>query len=410
MAESSAESEKGTALQVWKNEDHDFYYPDAVATIPEPGKIDPANSKGQEWNQKQVDLHLTNLTQAHKKWTKSNRQGKFPIRTKLTDLPSVATAQQTILTNHFELNVFEVALYEYEIIDLEVGGQTRKKIQALFRKAIAQWSFLKDDQDSFATDGQKTIVSWKKLHDTIDDDKLFLRGPGKDGAGSQWQDDISTGRTTSVTARFNFVGSVNVEDLVKQTQCDLTVERSDLSSVERCINILISKSFDNSVVKLSGKKFYVRNARDTLGQSQSLEIIRGYYYAVQPSIGRLLMNFNVATSAFIRPILVSEFLQDTSTFSDLEKLSLLTRLRVYVEREHKEDRLNRPGARIKKISALGNAANENIEDLYFHKKLLGADQKPYKLPNNEWARETKKTFVAQHHLDGKFTTSWVVCF
>jgi hypothetical protein len=72
--------------------------------------------------------------------------------------------------------------------------------------------------------------------------------------------------------------------------------------------------------------------------------------------------------------------------------------------------LNRPGARIKKVSVFGNAANENIEDLYFHKKLLGADQKPYKLPNNEWARETKKTFVAQRHLDGKFTTFWVVYF
>jgi hypothetical protein len=127
MAESSAESEKGTALQVWKNADHDFYYPDAVATIPKPEHIYPVNSKGREWNKKQVESHWTELTQAHKKWTKSNRRGKFPIRAKLTDLPSVATAQQTILTNHFELKIHEVDLYEYEILDLEVGARLARR-------------------------------------------------------------------------------------------------------------------------------------------------------------------------------------------------------------------------------------------------------------------------------------------
>jgi eukaryotic translation initiation factor 2C len=111
----------------------------------------------------------------------------------------------------------------------------------------------------------------------------------------------------------------------------------------------------------------------------------------------LLLNFNVVTSAFFQPILVSEFLEDERTFGP-RRYDLLKRLRVYVEHEHKEKRLNNKGARIKGVTAIGS---EKIENLSFFKKQLGADGKPYKLDDGEWAREKVPTTVIQHHLDGR---------
>jgi eukaryotic translation initiation factor 2C len=95
------------------------------------------------------------------------------------------------------------------------------------------------------------------------------------------------------------------------------------------------------------------------------------------------MNFNVSTSAFFRPVLVSDFLEDTSTFSDrAERIALLTKLHVYVERTHMGSYLNRPGARIKKISAIRDARGTNFENLSFFKKLKDPQtNKPIPDPN-----------------------------
>jgi eukaryotic translation initiation factor 2C len=95
------------------------------------------------------------------------------------------------------------------------------------------------------------------------------------------------------------------------------------------------------------------------------------------------MNFNVSTSAFFRPVLVSDFLEDTSTFFDrAERIALLTKLHVYVERTHMGSYLNRPGARIKKISAIRDARGTNFENLSFFKKLKDPQtNKPIPDPN-----------------------------
>jgi hypothetical protein len=150
---------------------------------------------------------------------------------------------QKLLINQFQLEIADnTAFYEYEILDLEQGGRTKKKAQALFRKAIATWGCFKDDlHDSFATDGQKTIVAWKKLHDTLDFTKITHQGSVPDHEGTIWSDSIPLSNTTSTSARFTFVGQVNVADLLQKTQSNVTYAKTDFSSVERCINILISK-------------------------------------------------------------------------------------------------------------------------------------------------------------------------
>jgi eukaryotic translation initiation factor 2C len=387
MAGPSVPPEKGPAREVWQNKEHEFYYPDPNLTVPR-----AQNLVGRDWADAKAGQLLEAMKESLSK-SKVKNSYNYPIRTELAKLTS---NPQTIMTNHFELRIHNTTFHEYEILDLEAVGQSRRKIQALFRKAIAQWPFLKDNQNHFATDGQKTIVSWKNLSQDIENSEKTVRIINQINGASIWEVKITAGGT-DITARISHVGAVNIDDLLRQTRCDLSQSGKDLSSVERCINILISKSFNNDVVKSSGKKFYVRSARSRLGGSNSLEIIRGYYYAVQPAIGSLLLNFNVATSAFFQPILVSEFLEDERTFGP-RRYDLLKRLRVYVEHEHKEKRLNNKGARIKGVTAIGS---EKIENLSFFKKQLGADGKPYKLDDGEWAREKIPTTVIQHHLDGR---------
>jgi hypothetical protein len=263
MAGPSVPPEKGPAREVWQNKEHEFYYPDPNLTVPR-----AQNLVGRDWADAKAGQLLEAMKESLSK-SKVKNSYNYPIRTELAKLTS---NPQTIMTNHFELRIHNTTFHEYEILDLEAVGQSRRKIQALFRKAIAQWPFLKDNQNHFATDGQKTIVSWKNLSQDIENSEKTVRIINQINGASIWEVKITTGGT-DITARISHVGAVNIDDLLRQTRCDLSQSGKDLSSVERCINILISKSFNNDVVKSSGKKFYVRSARSRLGGSNSLEII-----------------------------------------------------------------------------------------------------------------------------------------
>lgn len=187
----------------------------------------------------------------------------------------------------------------------------------------------------------------------------------------------------------------------------------DVEHIERCLNILISKSLTADVVQLSGKKFYVRSGRSELAHSKSLEIIRGYCFNVKPGMGNLLLNFNIATSAFFRPILIDEFLGDEDTFKDSEasRWNILRTLRVFVEYPRKslgsgksgeDSDLNATSARIKRI---GGRSTENIEDLFFYRNKQDAGGNFIQKPDGDFEKETEKTFVIKHLEAGK--SLWV---
>ena len=392
-------SEKGSALEVWKDENHTFYYPPLGTAIPE----EPTDTDvtGRQWDEKAYRTTLETTVKEQNKIEKKTKiaVGKYPMRRDLPKLSTYSGTAQTILTNHFELKIGGTAFYEYEILDLEQGSRTKKKVQALFKKAVSSWDCLKDDQAFFATDGQKTIISWKKLHENLNANDVTSAGSDTDEAGKTWQQNITIGLNRSTPARFTYVGEIDVASLLQQSNRDLTQAKEDRSSIERCINILIAKSFDKGVIKLSRTKFFVRSARSRLGSAKLLEIIRGYYYTVKPGMGNILMNFNVATSAFFQPVLVSEFLADTTTFSSrVQRVAFLSKLHVYVEYQHKEDKLNHPGARIKKVTAIGDGAGTNIGALEFHKKVK--DDQGRWIPDNNhpsgWRTETQPTRVVAH--------------
>lgn len=132
--------------------------------------------------------------------------------------------------------------------------------------------------------------------------------------------------------------------------------------------------------------------------SQSLEIVRGYYYTAKPGMGNIILNFNLATSAFFKPILVSEFLADQETFEGCRR-EVLVGLRVYVESERKPlagedwDRLNRLGTRHKKIRAV---TSENIEEIRFRKRLRGPDGMFERAADGTYIEEGSEISLVDH--------------
>jgi eukaryotic translation initiation factor 2C len=191
-------------------------------------------------------------------------------------------------------------------------------------------------------------------------------------------------------------------------------EKEDFTNAARCVDVIVSKSFDKSKVHpQSANKFFVKDARHCVKvdnprylyvMSHSLEIIRGYYYTVKPGMGNFILNFSLATSAFFRPILVNEFLADMETFPEEgRRLEALKKLRVYVVTERKEvagedhERLNGKDARIKKVTGLGQA----IDTLTFNKRIRGADGRFQRNDDGTFVQETDTTEVLQYLKDSK---------
>ncbi|KAF2867614.1 hypothetical protein BDV95DRAFT_597829 [Massariosphaeria phaeospora] len=305
------------------------------------------------------------------------------------------TSKKTILTNHFDYGLSsDATFYEYQILGLP--GSNKKRTKALFKSAIEHWSFLRRNQGQFATNYVDIIVSWKNLHKGITTRRV-LSSTGDPAADVIWEELTIPDGNIDLALRFKLIGTLNLSGLQGYAAAKPENEHINFDSVAKCLNMVISKSFDNRVHQQSSNKFFVKNARGNLwhgnvrSSSASLELIRGYYYTVKPGMGNIILNFNLATSAFFRPILVSEFLSDRATFPVLDLDGLLKGKRVWIEYDRvgqdAEDtaRLNSEKSRLKQFEALSTSP---IKSLTFYKKIKGQDGKFAKNPDGSFQCET----------------------
>jgi eukaryotic translation initiation factor 2C len=67
----------------------------------------------------------------------------------------------------------------YEIVGIPEGTSKRQS-RTVVKTAIQAWKFLRDNEDFFTTDKLKTIVSWKNIHQSIQEPEpitqVSLRG------------------------------------------------------------------------------------------------------------------------------------------------------------------------------------------------------------------------------------------
>lgn len=328
----------------------------------------------------------------------------YPQRKELLPLPP--NSKSTVFTNHFELKI-KGPLYKYEILGLDGEGRSKRKIKELFNALFESWPLLQDNRDCIAADGLKTIVSWKRLRTAKAGDTAPDLSNLRISASEQANSTDERGMVLDTTplpfglngsARLSFVEEVDIAGLRAYSNANLNAASVQINEALRCLNILICRSFDRDVVQTSSNKFFIRKSHMALFTKQqggirvnslSLELLRGYFFTVKPGMGNLLLNFNLATSAFLRPILVSEFLRDNATFTDVrQRHEILIGKRVYIEytRGNPDDenytRLNSNQSRIKRISGFCN----DIAEVKFSKNIDG---------------EVKEVWVANHLSEGE---------
>ncbi|KAF2822130.1 hypothetical protein CC86DRAFT_410514 [Ophiobolus disseminans] len=318
---------------------------------------------------------------------------KHPLRTafidltpNLLDINSPTEIPETqILTNHFDYDITATTLWEYRITGF--SGTRKDKIKHVFHKAIDQLSFLKLNTNSFATNYYNFIVSWVNLHELIDVAPIQHKGLDLD----MWELQFSDG-DQQVKLHIKLHQTLEMGDVRGYTDSEARSDKVNFDYVSRCMNMIISKSFNTTKVhQQSANKFFDKNARAQLK-----------FTNLNLAWGNIILNFSLATSAFFRPVRVNEFLADTSTFPDEGKcVEALRNLQVFVLTERKQivgehhSKLNAEEARVKRVTALG----PNVEILTFHKKIRGADGRFEKNPNGTFRKEATSTSVVQYLKD-----------
>lgn len=279
-------------------------------------KIRP--SLGEEWD---LPKKMNDRTALLKKFV----DPKWPIRKGF----SKDNGQGKILTNHFTYTLTAEKLYEYKILDLPQNVNRRLKVHN-FKMAIEACTFLQQVAGCFVTDDVDTIISWKPIHNQMSSN-FALSMVKEDEFLDVWTGFGIFIKEETVPLRFAFVKELRIRDLESYSMAHPDSEHVNFIDISKSLNILVSRSLDTEVYKQSANKFFVKTARNRLGSSISLETVRGYFYNVKPGMGNIIINFNLATSAFFRPILVSQFLNDRDTFGHGEAPKILTKLRVCLE-------------------------------------------------------------------------------
>lgn len=323
-----------------------------------------------------------------------------PLRSKFLDLES----DKKVLTNHFEYTLHATELFEYKISS--IGSKDKRIVKGVYEAAIAAWAFLNNNTVDFATNHYDAIVSWRNLHGGITNDLVDGDGVSK----GKWKMTVLIG-TKTMDAHFELIRKFNTSTLLDYSNAEPSAEKENFDSASRCLNLLISKSFDDTQIhRHAANKFFVKDARRSLGfdgnfndPSSSLEIVRGYYYTVKPGMGNIILNFNLATSAFFRPIMVKEFMDDVRTFPYRQE-EHMRGLRVQITTARKKNPGDKTSpsqndSRSKKITGLSKT---KIGDLMFYPRLRKADGKYDKHPNGSYKTSDSQTRVVDYIKSGTF--------
>jgi hypothetical protein len=247
--------------------------------------------------------------------------------------PAASGNELQIIANYVQVQQLPDTLHVYSLtfwrpshdLRLRVELNKQREIKLVFEALMAADTLLlKSSDQSWATDFKdlwSTTAMSNKNGDTVEWDtpgvtcKLL---DGKDYHG--------------VFASVKYSGVLNnIRKRVREE--DITAMSDDIRAlnayVARCIREHNSQT-SRSITQLGANKFYVDDGYTVIEDryhDSGLRAVRGYYMSIRPGTKGPLLNINVATTAFLKPCLVSEMLQ-------------LIRDPIYVERMLK-------GARVK---------------------------------------------------------------
>lgn len=209
-------------------------------------------------------------------------QCKFSLRREFAEAPL------EVLSNHFVLSSKPQSQFHvYEILNIPTVMSDHER-RVIVRSAICAWEFLKDNEEFFATDELRYIVSWKNLHHSIrclrdtDMPNDLVWTPSPLNSGEQRMNLAFKYNGTLKMDRLREFMKVHTKKSVFSK--DSTLSNFNFDPLIVHLNTVILKSLSNEVFSTSSHRFYFKSGWESLGNSASLCVMRGYQYRIKPGM------------------------------------------------------------------------------------------------------------------------------
>jgi eukaryotic translation initiation factor 2C len=285
------------------------------------------------------------------------------------------------MTNYFRMEIDpQTVFYEYHITGIPNNEKHAGK-KRYMTTVIESVPFLKNNCNSFATDYVKTIISWVNIHEPAPGVQVQVSN-ATSGGGAEWRLVDVVDRKITAHLNLHYLRQVDVRGLQEFSATNHSNPAAyDPGPAENALNIIMTRCISTTnTLQLNGHKFYVRNAFFDIRANGTapLRALRGYDYGVKPAMGGILLNVGLETSAFWRPLLVSEVLAQGSLrpFGDDEMALKGVRVYITYERGPKSKSqlsgVNDKLSRIKIIRGFGKACN--VQDFQFVRNVNGQNQ------------------------------------
>ncbi|GME48338.1 Protein argonaute 1-like [Neofusicoccum parvum] len=265
---------------------------------------------------------------------RNSPEGKYSMR---PEFVLKSNSERKVRTNHFSMKLPK-QLFKYSIglPDDDTFSRAKKKdlIQQFFHK-----SGLVSQRSDFATDYLSTIVSWKDLRtdswpqDPQDQAVVKTAIPcGKTKGGDGQVID------KNVTVSLYEQGAIDIQIFNEITRGNQTPIPAVVNDVERSINLLISEATSriigrNRTFKVGANRFF--NKAQWTSLDTRFVCHHGFFTTVKAAMGHVLLNVNTATSAFLKPMTVSEFIRLSKEAGrpSWETARILKGVRVWIDYE-----------------------------------------------------------------------------
>ena len=242
-------------------------------------------------------------------------------------------------TNYLELSAGEkdVPLYKYDVSITQDLSKPKKR--RLLEEIVKLDKF---NDKKFATDYANIIVTTEPVD--LESTEGWVKKvtlPPADGNGGDTGDDQQVPEFVQEARRRNLVefrvkygGSRSLQELFNYLRSTSAgADYAGRADLIQMLNIILSKTPQESarVAKVGQNKFYPFHGHVGLENYQlggGLEALRGYYSSVRPAINRLLVNLNVTSGAFYRPLPLGQLMEESGINISEQLESFLRHLKV----------------------------------------------------------------------------------
>ena len=285
------------------------------------------------------DPEITKQEDALVLQTKGKVIDGFPSR------PGYGTKGKPIIlrTNYFKLTGENLILHKY---DVDISPEPSRGKRRMFIEQLVQEPVF--NGVIWATDYGKMLVTTTKIDlpvaFTEGKHKITLDAPG--GSSQQPQqgalpDFVQQARQrNTASVKMTYQREYALRDLLEYLRSGASgAQYVGSGDFTQLLNVVMCKvpHASPTIANVGGNKFYPFQG-NTLAQifdlNGGLQALRGYFSSVRPAIGRLLVNINVTSGAFYKPVPLIELMREMGgiTLDDREAfLQMLKVKAVYVK-------------------------------------------------------------------------------